>query len=625
MRVKWRPVVIGVAVAATVSFIYFPALRYGYLNFDDNVNIYENPHLRPVNSETWRYFWTRTYADLYIPVTYSVWAGLAGLARLIEGAAPRSCPGAAYFHGLNIVIHVANSILVFLLLRQLLVRTKLFEKKLNWTARRDAAAGLGALLFALHPVQVESVIWITALKDLLSCFFALLSLGQYVSWRSHPARGRGRLAAAASLYLLAVLAKPSAVILPLIVVILDFAVLRIQLRRSFAALSWWVIPVIPIIVLTKFSQPDNVIRFVPSLGLRFLVAADALIFYLGKIILPVRLAVDYGRSPGQVLEGGGLRLFLPLLLVAGLGVLLLFRKLRGGAAATLLIAVFAILPVSGLIPFRFQDFSTVADRYLYLAILGPALFIAWQLSRFRHPTLPIAIGFVICFFAVGSVVQISHWRDVTAVYRRAIRINPQSAFAHNNLGNYFVRRGEIKAGVPYRRSRSRIPDSAQLLSPRKRQELALSHYLRALAIDPDYADARNNCGYILFELGRTEEALAQYRRAIGIDPGNARAHLNLANAFSFLGQLEGAVRHYRKALDIDPGYAKAHYNLALFYHRQMLISEALSHYSAALRAEPDFPEARHNRRVLLESISVSGESAAVFRPSELSDQPARGE
>lgn len=512
---------------------------------DDYIHIVENPYLKPVTLPHVLELWQKPYWGLYIPVTYTVWAAIARLTEL-PGAGqsgPKLDPRP--FHSANLVLHLVNLLIVFAILRML--------------SRNDWAASCGALLFALHPVQVEPVAWVSGLKDVLSGFFSLLALWQYLTYAmatsssANAATAQGEMAsvkrrffhfAVATLaFVLALLSKPTAAMVPLAAWLLDRYVLQRTIRQCTASLTIWVVLAVPLAILTKWSQPDAGIEFLTPIWVRPLVAGDALTFYLYQLAVPLSLGPDYSRSPELVLRHGWI--YLAWLLPFGLAVLIwLGRHKRPWLVAAGGVFVIGTVPTLGLVPFSFQDISTVADRYLYFSLLGPALSLAYFLSEPRSRrglTVLLCVG-LLTFLGIRSALQAHYWSDSTTLYQHVLKKNPRSWMAHAGLG-----------------------DS---LAKQRKFEQAMTHYSQALRIRPNDAATHNNLGNILARQRKFEEARTQYLKALRIEPDNAAAHNNLANVLAEQDDFDQAIAHYLQALQIDPEYETARHGLSLAIEEQ---------------------------------------------------------
>ncbi|MBN1670935.1 MAG: tetratricopeptide repeat protein [Kiritimatiellae bacterium] len=612
--------VAGLSLALVSLALFSPVLRNDYA-WDDNVNITKNPHLNPLTPASAAGFWRKGYEHLYVPLTYTLWALLAWLGRL--GQTPDSLPRPGVFHAANLVLHALVAMVVFDLLRLILAAGARDRAAGNGTAtvRRPfdkaaftTAAFAGALLFALHPTQAEPVAWISGAKDLLCGLMAFTALHQYLLWDASdnasdmPTRARGlaRYFLALALFVLALAAKPTAVVLPLMAFVLDRTVLRRPWRRSALALLPWLAVSAVWAWYTRGLQPDVERAYVTSLWARPVVALDALAFYLYKLVLPVRLGLDYGRSPQFVLAQPWLAL--TWIVPAGLAALLWTRRadplLRAAAALFLL----GLLPVLGLVPFGFQDNSTVADRYLYLAMLGPgvaaAVFVARAATR-RHALI---CALVLTLFAVRSVRQTLHWRGNERVFTHALELNPRSALAHYNLGVILSRAGRhAAAATHYSRALAiRNEDPARGADPAALRNLGVTllhlgdlagaeaRCREAVELDPDSADGHNNLGAVCLRKGEPAQALSHYSRALRLRPDYPETHCNMGAAFKELGNTAAALHHYREALRINPVYADAHNGLGVALAEAGRRTEAMAQFSAALEAEPRSAEAQCN-------------------------------
>ena len=284
-----NPLIPGSIVFLLTFFVYVQILGFSFTNYDDITNVTSNPYFTPVTPHSVGYLWTHGYNELYMPVTYTIWAICAYLGPL---ATPIYVPGGgnvffnpALFHGISLFLHTANALLAFALIYRLV--------KQPW------AACAGALLFALHPVQVESVAWVTGMNNLTSGFFGLLALCFYVASSDGNAKNAGKLrgsyALATTFFLLALLSKPTATAIPLMAAAIDWFYFRRSLAQMLQSLIPWVVLAIGLAVITHFtSETSQKIHL--ALWVRPFIAGDALAFYLTKLVFPVRLGVNFGRS-----------------------------------------------------------------------------------------------------------------------------------------------------------------------------------------------------------------------------------------------------------------------------------------------------------------------------------------
>lgn len=549
------------ALLLAMALAAFSAVcRQSFVIWDDNLHLYENPYMNPVTLSHVTVFWRGPYVGHYIPISYTLYALLACVAPF---AGPMLTPGGGFstlnphvFHTANLVLHLLNVCLVFVILRLIV--------------KRDWAACGGALLFAIHPVQVESVAWISELRGLLSNFFGLLALWQYLCYSraslesDQTARGRRHYGLALAAFALALLSKPSAVTLPLMAFVLDWGVVRRPWRHGVKALLGWALLALPIVWLTRGAQPVPANLIIP-VWQRPLVAGDALAFYLSKLLVPVRLAIDYGRTPDFVLHhwAAGLTWLVP----CAVGCLAWRRRARQPFLLPALgLFVAALLPVLGLVPFQFQKFSTVADRYLYLALLGPALVLAGALDQGKSRALPAVCAAVAAVWLGLSVVQVRVWNDSETLFEHALAVNPRSPMIQYDLANTLHLEGQNAA--------------------------AIAHYEDSLRLNPDFASAHCNLAQALTDAGRKPEAIAQLREAIRLNPRLAIAHLSLGLQYADTGQTQAAIGEWQETLRLWPENIAARYNLGCAMAQRKRPEEALAQFREILRRDPNFAPAQ---------------------------------
>ena len=502
----------GARVVATITLVlavtvcvFAQVATFEFVQWDDPSNVSQNPYLALPFAEAVGHFWRHLHFGSYIPVTRTLWVMLWKLS-----------PQPGVFHVANLVVHLANVLLVFVLMRRL--------------GLAALGAGAGALLFAIHPVQVEPVAWVTGMKDVLGMFFTLLALTLAIPYlRPSGATGAPPHTTAIGLstvcFMLAMLSKATAVTLPLLVIPLAFA-LGSSWRRVLPVAAVWAGLALPLVLATRAaeSQVSNMLQ-VP-LASRPLVMADAFGFYLVKLFVPLGLSPIYDRPPGVVMTDPMAYGF--ALVASGLAVLLVWSRRQSPwpAVAGAFFAL-ALLPVSGLVTFVYQNTSTVADRYLYFAMLGPAIALAWGIGASR-PTAAgwAAVGVVLLVLAGLSVRQVQYWRSDRALFERVLAINPRSAIGHNNLGLVLARQGRL--------------------------DEAMRRFRVALEIQPTLANAHMNLGFALYLKGHPDSAIAESRAAVRAFPGGAQGRINLGLLLSRYGDPEEAKLHLREGLRLAP-------------------------------------------------------------------------
>ena len=594
-------------VLATVV-TFWPVFGHQFLSYDDPVVIYKNPFLRQPSFENFLHFWRYPYESLYTPLTYTVIALAAWLPWLLQGAAATAFrPDPRIFHSLNLFLHLLSVLSVWQIIRLLLGRV---QHRHTLPAGRDDplpvewAACCGALLFAIHPIQIEPVAWAAGLKDVLSGLLSLTAVRYYLlSVDATPASRASRLRywLATGVFVLALLAKPTAVVVPVIAWILAAWGWQRTWRDQIAGLMPWLAIALAWGLLTRWVQPGTVLDFKPAFWARPLIAGDAVIFYLYKLIWPLGFGPDYGRTPEYVLQHGWLYLSGSVAWILAAWIWLKRKKLPW-LAATTGVFVIGLLPVLGLISFSFQRYSTVADRYVYLAMLGPALALAWVLRRPKKYVAAAGSAIVLGVFLLSSIFQVPHWQNNITFFQHALKINSASSFSHNNLGLVYAAGGRQEEAIQHFTAALRIEPEfpvahlnlANALLAQDRNREAIQHYDEAIRIAPNFARAYTNKGVALTKQKRYAEAIEAHRKALALEPEFADAYDNLGDALMRQGKLQEAEQNFTRALNLDPGHAQAHINLGIALAMQNRFEEAIPHLSEALRLQPDSARAHYN-------------------------------
>jgi len=546
-----------------------PVLFADFIRLDDYSHLFENPQLRRMSVSGLATLWTKSYFNLYIPITYSVWWALAMIGSLFGELRHN----AWLFHTFNLAVHLANVTIVFLLVRRL-VRVAGQDTTSDGDALDGRIALIAALVFALHPLQVESVAWVSELKGELAALFGLLGL-----WWHY--RSSKRLLVAV-FFVAAMLSKPSAIVFPGIVLLIDRIALRRKLAESALAPALYAAPLLILVFVTKHLQPDSDQGFIPTGTQRLTVAADAISFYVSKALVPFPLAVDYGRTPQVVLDHGSRwwRACSAVLSIAGIAVVgkALIRpgspasaqRWRSLVCCGWAIFVVSIAPVLGLISFGFQEFSTVADHYLYVPMLGLSVMVAGILVRLRaaaNARRVAAAALVVC--AALSIHQAWLWRSTEPLFANTLRVNPNSYLGSFCIGDELMRSGRLDEAIAWlERSHAIKPDYLSTVltlgmafTQKREADRAIELYGAVLATNPSIAGTRakpvaslhNNLGMLLLQSGRKEAGVGHLRKAVEIFPRSLNAHLNLGNVALDEQRYPDAVAEYQTALSLSPG------------------------------------------------------------------------
>src|SRR2546425_2391699 len=516
------------------------------------------------------------------------------------------------YHLTSLLLHAANAVVFFFVVRRILTRA------LPSPAERGHAltvsAGFAALVFAIHPLRVESVAWVTERRDVLSGLFYLVTILLYLRACERGARSRGWYWLSVAAFVLALLSKSMVVNLPIVLLVLDVY----PLRRLGGAVGWWSEPArrvyvekIPFVLLAAAASASAAGAQLSHAGLssvvqlsapgRLAVSVYGLSFYLWKTVAPVNLSPLYELPPAVNPWAPPFLLSYGLVVAITALVLALRRPLPGLLAAWVAYVV-VLLPVLGI----FQSGPQIAaDRYTYLASLGWAILVsAGVLSHWRRRPF-LFTGLAACvLFGLGILTwnQVQVWRDSEKLWTHALATYPKSSIAENNLGNVRADQSKLAEAIEhYRQALDIDPEHASahynlgnVLAQQGKLAEASEHHRQALRLKPDYADAHNNLGNALAQQGQLAEAIDQYRQAVKIKPDYAEARNNWGVALARQGKPAEAVEHFRRALKIKPDYAEARNNWGLALAQQGKLSEAVEHYRRALKIKPDFAKAASN-------------------------------
>src|SRR2546429_6984736 len=566
-------------LAVVTILAYQPAWQGGLLWDDDNCTT--PPELRSLDGLRRIWFQPRATAQYYPLLYSSYWIQQRLLGDSTTG-----------YHLVNLLLHIGCVVLVLKILRFL----------------RIPGAELAAIIFALHPVNVETVAWISERKNALSGIFALAATFSYLKFDEN--RSRRSYALAIGLFLLGLLSKTAIVTLPLAWLVIFWW------KRG--GLSWRrdVVPSIPFFFLavaaglvTRWFENTGIGYKATILDLsmldRCLIAGRAFWFQLSNLFWPSNLMFVYPRW-----EINAAVWWLYLFPIGVLLLLLILWSLRRWSRAPLagaLVYLLLLLPSLGFLNIYFFIYSFVADHWQYLACLGiitpcasgivllTARLKAWQ--SLLEPGIMLVLAGVLF---VLTWQQSRMYSDIETLYRTTIARNPACWMAQVNLGNILYQANRIPEAMDLFNQAMRIKPAVvpyslgDALVQKQRTLEAIDEYKRALAIDPDEAETHNNLGNALLLRGRTPEAIHEYEQALRLNPAYAKAHNNLGNALVQIGRASEAIDHYKKALRIHPNSVDAHNNLAAALAHMGRTSEALEQIKAALRINPSDIDARNN-------------------------------
>ena len=572
---KKRYVLLVYLVLALVTLIAFERMRlHDFIDFDA-LDYVENEYIQhglTFDNIVWAF--TTPHAANWHPLTW--------ISHMLDWQFFGSEPGWHHLH--SVFIHIANTLVLFFVLNSM---TGTF-----WRSFFVAA------VFALHPLHVESVAWVSERKDVLSGFFWMLTLAAYIRYVERPKVGT-YIPVLASLCL-GLMAKPMLVTLPFVLLLLDYWPLHrfsLQSKTNHAAMPVYrlIAEKVPLFIMVAISsvvtfavqQGAGAVQMGPGwpLNVRLNNALAAYAGYIGKTIYPSNLAVFYphpGSSPGmwQPIVCG-------LLLVAvSAGVIYAAHRYRYLIVGWLWF-IGTLIPVIGLVQVGSQ---AMADRYTYLPSIGIFIIVAWgaeQLCckwRYLRVMSSVAGGVILVVLLICTRVQVNLWQNSISLFVHTVNVTEDNYVIHNNLGTVLV-------------GKNQLPD-------------AVNHYQKALQANPDYARAHYNLGVVLQSESKLTEATERFSRAIELDPEFAKAHNWLGMMLYSQGKVKDAIRHYLEALRIEPNHARAHNNLGNALREQGKVDEAIEQFRLAVQYEPDTYEIRTNLADILKS---QGELAEAIR------------
>ncbi|MGD0650694.1 MAG: tetratricopeptide repeat protein [Verrucomicrobiia bacterium] len=629
MKDAWRSRGAGAVLIIVLTVVaYLPAMRGGFI-WDDDYYVTENPLLTATDGL--RRIWFSTHhQSQYFPLVYTT----LRFERMLWGLNPMG------YHVVNVLLHSLNALLVWAVLKRLAL----------------PGAWLAAAIFALHPVHVESVAWITELKNTQSTLFYLLALLAWMKFADKETTRPWRFyATALLLHALALFCKTTACTLP--------AAMVLVLWVRDQPIGWRrIAQVVPFLVLGATMGLVSVwweahlghyqgTYFAFSVLERLLIASRAVWFYALKLVWPTNLTFSYPRwqiNPRDPLQ------YVWLTGCVAVALVLWWRRNNWGrgCAGAVIFFVATLSPLLGFIPLYTFRFSFVADHYQYLPSIG---LIALSTAAISRQAAALHVSFhmrcalsllLLLVLGVSTWRQAHAYQDPETLWRDTLTKNPSSWIAHCNLGAVLERLGKLSEAKEHFEQALRIePDCAEAhynlgisLARAGRLEDAIRHYEQALRlinsdypktynnlgnallklgklseakerfeqalrIRPDYAEAHNNLGIVLARLGRVQEAIGHYEQALRIKPDYAEVHFNLGNALSLVGKPEEVVGQYEQALRIKPDIAEAHCNLGIVLARLGRVQEAIGHYEQALQIKPDYPDAQNNLAWLLATLA----------------------
>lgn len=558
-------------IALLTLAVFWQVNAFDFINYDDNQYVYKNPDIQDgltLKSLLWAF--TTSHASNWHPLTW--------ISHIIDWQLLGAWAGG--HHLTSVFLHIANSLLLYWVLQTMTGSI--------WRS------GLVAFLFALHPLHVQSVVWVAERKDVLSAFFFMLSLwayGVYVrrqKWAEYIW--------VVVFFILGLMSKPMVVTLPFVLLLLDFWPLkRIHQNNSGFILLRLIAEKIPLLILSAVSSNitfiiqnhSGTVKSLDRIPLidRVTNILTSYLAYILKTIYPSKLSIYYPFPQ----EFPWWEIGLAVLAITLISITVLHLAHRSPHLIVGWLWFLGMLvPVIGLVQVGTQS---MADRYTYLPLIGIFIMIAWTIPEphgYRQKQFICAgIGIVLLSLSFITWMQIRYWKNTLTLFTHAMHVTSRNIVAHDILGGTLLLQGQT--------------------------DEALFHFNEILKINPAHANSIYNLGVAMTNKGLTALAIEKFRQTLMLEPDHAQARNNLANALLQQGKINEAIRHFQVILQNQPNHVEANINMGTALARLGRIDEAIAHYETAIQNDPANPEAYNNMGVVLARKNRLGEAGACFR------------
>ncbi|MCF8373641.1 MAG: tetratricopeptide repeat protein [Bacteroidales bacterium] len=538
-------------VLIIVSIAFYPSLQNNFTNWDDDLNVLENQHIKELSWENVKAWFTQDFVNHYVPlvmVSYSLEYKFFGLDPFA-------------YHTVNLLLHLLNCCLVFWFIYLL------------WP--KPGVAFITALLFGIHPLHIESVAWISERKDVLYAFFFLFSLIAYMYYKKQDRRVfyYGSI----GLFLCSLLTKSMAVTLPFVLLLIDYPIKGFNKKWVQEKIPYLLLSVVFALITLKitYGNSSGLENQYPSFSLlrNFLVANYGIVFYLQKIFLPINLSAFY-PYPADLGSTIPKIFFLSPVIVIALVVGLYFvKKHTTGILFGGLFFVITIFPVLQLIP---AGNAITADRYPYIPsigiffIVGVFLYRLWNMNSIHIKAIRliaiVPMLAITCLLVAQTRQRCLVWKDGISLWSDVTSKYPDVDFAHHNLGNAYLDAGLFNESI--------------------------SSFNETLRINPKYLDSYISKGFALQKMGMLDKAMGEFEKVLKIDPDNYEAYVNLGISYFAKGFLDQALIEYSKAIEINPENENAYFLLGLVYLKMNDLNRAIIQWNNTLRINPKHEKAK---------------------------------
>lgn len=542
--------------------IYWPVVYYPFIDFDDGAYITDNPFVR--NGITWDgvvWAFTKTHAGNWHPLTWishMIDCSLFGL-------------NAGKHHGVNLIIHILNGVLLFFIC--LKMTENIF---ISWVI---------AAFFAVHPMNVESVAWISERKNLVSTLFWMLTLWTYTIYVQRS--DKKYLIYAFCFFAVGLMAKPMLVTLPFVLLLLDYYPLkrldhagRIQNTISLfkEKIPFFALTVISCIITIKAQESGGALASISAHSFqdRIFNSLTSYVAYIIKMFFPTKLAILYPYPKNFLIHHVIFATFI-------LGIISFLTFMKRKKYPFVMTGWFwyigTLVPVIGLVQVGHQS---MADRYAYIPFIGLFFMLSHGISLIIHKLATIKhVLILLCFIWISgyipvSIFQVKKWENSISLFNHALEVTTNNYVIHKNIANTLISQGKI--------------------------DEAMEHLTEAIKISPTYADAYNSMGIALNLKGKPDEAINYFEHAIQIKPDYAEPLVNIGDIYLHHNHIETAIQFYKRALIKDPKNAKAHNNIGVSLAKIGKLDEAIDHFQIALELQPDDKAAQQNIQLAKEKI-----------------------
>jgi len=587
---------------------YWQVQNFEFVSYDDQIYVTKNYQIQsglPL----------KTFIHSFIDTRTGHWHPLTMLSHALDWQLFGNKAGG--HHWTNLIIHICNTILLFLLLNAM-----------TGAIWRSAAV---AALFAIHPINVESVAWVAERKNVLSTFFWFLTMLFYIWYVRKP--GWKRYLPVFFCFALGLMSKPMLVTLPFVLLLMDYWPLnRLKINGGINAstkadellkanrVKWTALLLekIPLFILTATSisltvyaakSVGTVAHFGDvEISQRIFNATVSYVIYLKKMFWPIDLAFFYPYVDVPLKHA-----FAAFVLLAVItGICCKYYKRHPYLFVGWFWYLGTLVPVIGIVQVGAQS---MADRYAYMPFIGIFIALIWLLvDRMREKNLQIIACITMFIILVGlsfmTFYQTTYWKNSFVLYRRALHVTEGNFLAHAGLGNELIKYGRIDEGIKHFMTSINInPQNlanymglvglGHAYSLKGRNEDAITVFKQALAINPNLDGAYYQIGIVLARLGKLDESIVAYRQAIELYPDHPLYHSSLGNVYLAKGNIDGAINEFQTVLRIQPTNVVAHNNLGMLYMNQGRTDEAMNHFQEAIRIEPQFANAHYRLSLLL--------------------------